>query len=559
MSESAPGSSAAAAAAAAAGEENGAADPRPAAADPPTSSSSSSSSSSSIGEVVAPTVYGSTYTTPSSYPAAAAAGAAATAAASAAVLQPSAAVPKNATVVRGCSFSSFPSLLQLTASLLPTGLQATQLGRAIEVVEAMLDWRPPTQQQQQQQQQQRRQRRQRKQQIRQLLAQHNLLRARSSSSPAASFSSSSDLSSSSSSSSSSDEDPPPEPQQQQQQQQQQRCAIWVSFTSNMMSSGVRESLVFLARHKLIAAAVTSGGGIEEDIIKCFGPTLVGSFLLRGPRLRRRGWNRIGNLILPNENYCKFEDWLQPQLDLLLQQQQQRLAAALERCRSSSSSSKALTSSSSSSSRNSSSKDKEETSSSSSKPQQQQQQQQQQQELPCLSEVTMTPSELARALGAALQQHPRREESFLYWCSRNSIPVFCPGITDGSLGDNLYFHHFRNPGLVIDVARDVAAANQLAASCCCSGLLLLGGGAPKHHAANAQLMRGGADFAVYLNSAADFDGSDSGARPDEARSWGKLRAAAAAAKVTADASITFPILVAATFAKRHFMEKGGGGA
>jgi deoxyhypusine synthase len=34
--------------------------------------------------------------------------------------------------------------------------------------------------------------------------------------------------------------------------------------------------------------------------------------------------------------------------------------------------------------------------------------------------------------------------------QNGIPIYCPAITDGSLGDMIYFHSFRNPGLVIDI-------------------------------------------------------------------------------------------------------------
>jgi len=34
----------------------------------------------------------------------------------------------------------------------------------------------------------------------------------------------------------------------------------------------------------------------------------------------------------------------------------------------------------------------------------------------------------------------------------NIPVFCPGLTDGSLGDMLYFHSFRTSGLIIDVVQ-----------------------------------------------------------------------------------------------------------
>ena len=62
------------------------------------------------------------------------------------------------------------------------------------------------------------------------------------------------------------------------------------------------------------------------------------------------------------------------------------------------------------------------------------------------------------------------------------------------------------------------------------MIILGGGLIKHHIANACLMRNGADSAVYVNTAQEFDGSDAGARPDEAVSWGKIKAGADSVKV-----------------------------
>ena len=46
--------------------------------------------------------------------------------------------------------------------------------------------------------------------------------------------------------------------------------------------------------------------------------------MEGKRLRERGLNRIGNLIIPNENYCKFENWLMPILDTMLQEQKDQV-------------------------------------------------------------------------------------------------------------------------------------------------------------------------------------------------------------------------------------------
>ncbi|KAI8609383.1 DHS-like NAD/FAD-binding domain-containing protein, partial [Chytriomyces sp. MP71] len=46
---------------------------------------------------------------------------------------------------------------------------------------------------------------------------------------------------------------------------------------------------------------------------------------------------------------------------------------------------------------------------------------------------------------------------------------------------------------------------------------------------------------------EFDGSDAGARPDEAVSWGKIRIEAKPVKVYADATVVFPLIVSETFA------------
>jgi deoxyhypusine synthase len=78
--------------------------------------------------------------------------------------------------------------------------------------------------------------------------------------------------------------------------------------------------MYLVKHKHVACIVTTAGGIEEDFIKCLGKTYLADFNLDGADLRRRGMNRIGNLVVPNDNYCKFEDWLTPILDAMLEEQ-----------------------------------------------------------------------------------------------------------------------------------------------------------------------------------------------------------------------------------------------
>eukprot|EP00063_Salmo_salar_P083329 XP_014058164.1 PREDICTED: deoxyhypusine synthase-like [Salmo salar] len=69
------------------------------------------------------------------------------------------------------------------------------------------------------------------------------------------------------------------------------CTIFLGYTSNLISSGVRESIRYLAQHKMVDVIVTTAGGVEEDFIKCLAPTYLGEFSLSGKELRQRGINR----------------------------------------------------------------------------------------------------------------------------------------------------------------------------------------------------------------------------------------------------------------------------
>jgi deoxyhypusine synthase len=70
----------------------------------------------------------------------------------------------------------------------------------------------------------------------------------------------------------------------------------------------------------------SAGGIEEDLIKCLAPTFLGSFDLPGRDLRQRGQNRIGNMLVPNSNYCAFEEFMTGVLDEMLREQEEGSAS-----------------------------------------------------------------------------------------------------------------------------------------------------------------------------------------------------------------------------------------
>jgi deoxyhypusine synthase len=70
-----------------------------------------------------------------------------------------------------------------------------------------------------------------------------------------------------------------------------------------------------------------------------------------------------------------------------------------------------------------------------------------------------------------------QDSVYYWAWKQGIPVFCPAITDGSIGDMLFFHSYKSPGLVIDVVQDIRAINDgaMRAAPRRTGMIILGGG------------------------------------------------------------------------------------
>jgi deoxyhypusine synthase len=77
-------------------------------------------------------------------------------------------------------------------------------------------------------------------------------------------------------------------QRKQRENPDEPLTLFLGYTSNLISSGLREIIKFLAQHKLIDCLVTTAGGVEEDFIKCLGETVLGDFHLDGASLRKRG-------------------------------------------------------------------------------------------------------------------------------------------------------------------------------------------------------------------------------------------------------------------------------
>lgn len=161
---------------------------------------------------------------------------------------------------------------------------------------------------------------------------------------------------------------------------------------------------------------------------------------------------------------------------------------------------------------------------------------------------ITPTFIANQIGQKLKQ-----DSFLYWASKNNIPVYCPGIVDGSFGDITYFFNQKH-NLKIDALEDHKKIIDYTLKQEKTFALILGGGIPKHYALNSNIFKEGFDFAVYLTTAQEFDGSDSGGNIEEAKTWAKIKIDAKAIKVIADFTITFPLLISGSFMQKNIKDR-----
>lgn len=136
-----------------------------------------------------------------------------------------------------------------------------------------------------------------------------------------------------------------------------------------------------------------------------------------------------------------------------------------------------------------------------------------------------------------------ESSILFWAAENGVPVFVPGITDGAVGYQTWLfsqdHDFR-----LNLLKDSGMLNDIVFDAKKSGALLVGGGISKHHTLWWNQFKEGLDYAVYVSTADEWDGSLSGARPREAVSWGKINEKADMTMIEGDASLILPIMVSA---------------
>ncbi len=261
-----------------------------------------------------------------------------------------------------------------------------------------------------------------------------------------------------------------------------KAKIYLSFTSNMVSSGLRGFFAQIIEKKIPSVICTTVGAIEEDIMKAKGEKFIKTtFNADDMENLEKGQNRIGNLIIKNASYERFENTMQKYLRQIYKKKKEWAV-----------------------------------------------------------------SEMLKEIGLKLKD----KNSFLYQAAKNNIPVFCPGITDGSLGFHLYIFQQDRPDFKIDVVKDFGNILFTSSQDEKKGIIALGGGIAKHHIILATLLNGGAEYALYMTTSTQYSGSLSGATTSEAKSWGKIRQDSDAITVIGDVSYTFPLAMIYALEKLH---------
>jgi len=253
----------------------------------------------------------------------------------------------------------------------------------------------------------------------------------------------------------------------------QNCIKFLSFTANLVATGTRGVFKELVKRRMVDLVITTCGTLDHDIARCWKNYYKGSFRMNDRDLHKKGINRLGNVLVPNESYgVIIEKKIQQLLNELWKEGIKELST----------------------------------------------------------------KQFCQEIGSRICN----ESSILFWAAKNKIPVFVPGITDGAVGYQTWLfsqdHNFK-----IDLLKDSGEINDIVFAAKKTGALIVGGGIAKHHTIWWNQFKEGLDYAVYISTAGEWDGSLSGAKPREAVSWGKINEKAKQVMVEGDATIILPLI------------------
>jgi deoxyhypusine synthase len=256
-----------------------------------------------------------------------------------------------------------------------------------------------------------------------------------------------------------------------------KCTKFLSFIGAIISTGLRGIIRDMLKKRMFDCVITTCGALDHDIARTYGSYYLGDFRMDDYTLLNEKIHRLGNILVPMENYGplieeKVQGWL---------------------------------------SKIQSEKDTN----------------------------NFGTYDITNYLGKNLDQ-----SSFLYWAYRNDIPVIVPGLVDGAVGSQMWLFQQRHREFKIDILSDETKLADVAYGARKTGGLMIGGGISKHHTLWWNQFRGGLDYAVYMTTASEWDGSLSGAPVREAISWGKVNTKAKQTTIHGEVTTLLPFMYAA---------------
>ena len=156
---------------------------------------------------------------------------------------------------------------------------------------------------------------------------------------------------------------------------------------------------------------------------------------------------------------------------------------------------------------------------------------------------MSSSDICQMIGKHLG-----EDSYLYWAYKNNVKVIVPGIVDGAVGSQIWMFTQKHSDFKLNIISDAELISGLIFKAKKSGAFMIGGGISKHHTLWWNQYREGLDYAFYITTAQEFDGSLSGALVKEAISWGKVTQEAKQTTLHAEITTSLPFIYAAVLSR-----------
>ena len=259
-----------------------------------------------------------------------------------------------------------------------------------------------------------------------------------------------------------------------------KCLKFVSFVGAVVSTGLRGIIKDMIKNKWFDVAITTCGALDHDIAKHYSHYNEGSFTMDDNELADQNIHRLGNVLVPMENYGPL---IEEKMQLFLEEEYKNGVRE------------------------------------------------------------MTTAEICKMIGRQLG-----EDSFLYWANKNNVSVVVPGIMDGAVGSQIWMFIQSHRDFKLNLIGDADLLSEYIFKAEKSGAFMIGGGISKHHTLWWNQYREGLDYAFYITTAQEFDGSLSWALVREAISWGKVTKIARQSTLHAEVTTILPFIYAALISK-----------